>query len=176
MAAPKCPVHGVSSHNAYGKRKCRCEACVSFHRIYSKETRPKYAAYQKKWASENRDKTRASWFRWASKHDRSTYLARYNEKLKAKRRSTSFGDVHRLKRYGLTPEDYVELLQKQGGGCALCGSLHSQLSDKRRLSVDHDHGTGRVRGLLCYICNTKVVVVAEKFPHLFAKAIKYLEG
>lgn len=58
-------------------------------------------------------------------------------------------------RYGLTPGEYEQLLRKQGGGCALCGRTYSIGRDKKvtPLCVDHDHETGRVRGLLCSRCN-----------------------
>ena len=46
--------------------------------------------------------------------------------------------------YGLTATDYQRLLAHQGGGCAICGGAR-----RYRLNVDHDHATGRVRGLLC---------------------------
>lgn len=51
-------------------------------------------------------------------------------------------------RYGITHDQYDEMVEAQGGVCALCGK-----TDKRRLAVDHDHSTGRVRGLLCTSCN-----------------------
>lgn len=55
-------------------------------------------------------------------------------------------------KYGMTPAQYDVLLASQGGACAICGSLPS---DPRgfKLHVDHDHGTGRVRGILCGPCN-----------------------
>jgi len=56
-------------------------------------------------------------------------------------------------RYGISVQEYEELLDAQAGGCALCGGTHRS---GRRLHVDHDHETGRVRGLLCYPCNQAV--------------------
>lgn len=53
------------------------------------------------------------------------------------------------KLYGITPERYSKMLQEQGGKCAICGGLPIQ----KRLAVDHDHETGKVRGLLCACCN-----------------------
>lgn len=53
------------------------------------------------------------------------------------------------KTYGLTPEQYDELLKRQGGKCAICRARPKS----KRLAVDHDHGTGEVRGLLCSRCN-----------------------
>ena len=53
-------------------------------------------------------------------------------------------------RYGITLEDYDAMLVAQGGGCALCQRFPNE---GRRLAVDHDHETGRIRGLLCNPCN-----------------------
>ena len=52
-------------------------------------------------------------------------------------------------RYGLTYEDYDKLLAEQEGVCAVC----HRPPKTQRLNVDHDHKTGRVRGLLCFRCN-----------------------
>lgn len=50
---------------------------------------------------------------------------------------------------GLTDEQYATLLALQGGTCALCPATPKA----RRLNTDHDHATGKVRGLLCHRCN-----------------------
>ena len=52
-------------------------------------------------------------------------------------------------RTGLPLAEYDALLAAQGGGCAICGNAPKT----RRLHVDHDHKTGKVRGLLCHRCN-----------------------
>lgn len=50
---------------------------------------------------------------------------------------------------GVSIEEYDRMLAAQGGGCAIC---HNPPKN-RRLHVDHDHKTGKVRGLLCFRCN-----------------------
>lgn len=74
-----------------------------------------------------------------------------------------------LSRYGLTPEAYEEMLESQGGGCAICGKTPEE--NGRRLAVDHDHTCcprrdgccGKcVRGLLCNACNIHAVPYAER--------------
>jgi recombination endonuclease VII len=71
-------------------------------------------------------------------------------------------------RYGLSKEDYERMLDEQGGVCAICGSA----PDKQRLSVDHNHGTGKVRGLLCHKCNLALgVIESAKYPDY----LSYLE-
>lgn len=56
----------------------------------------------------------------------------------------------RLK-YGLTEKEYNKIYKDQNGKCAICGMPESEL--KKKLCVDHDHKTGKVRGLLCTLCN-----------------------
>lgn len=54
-------------------------------------------------------------------------------------------------RYGITLDEYTQMLEEQGGVCAAC---QEPPLPNRRLSVDHDHSTGAVRGLLCHHCNS----------------------
>lgn len=53
--------------------------------------------------------------------------------------------------YGLSVRQYDKLYNEQGGKCAICKTPQSEL--KKNLCVDHDHKTGKVRGLLCTLCN-----------------------
>lgn len=55
-----------------------------------------------------------------------------------------------LKVYNLTLEQYDQMFEDQNGVCAICGGINY---GGRRLVVDHDHKTGKVRGLLCHHCN-----------------------
>ena len=63
--------------------------------------------------------------------------------------------AHIEKRYGLTRAQYAALLELQGGRCAIC-RRGPEGSGKKRLTVDHDHRTGEVRGLLCNLCNVSL--------------------
>ncbi|ADF42419.1 endonuclease VII [Synechococcus phage S-CBS2] len=73
--------------------------------------------------------------------------------------------------YGITLEQYEEMDQKQGGVCSICSSRPGS----RRLSVDHCHSTGKVRGLLCSNCNTAIGLLGDNRAILQA-AITYLEA
>lgn len=75
-------------------------------------------------------------------------------------------------RYGLEPEQLAELLEAQEGLCAIC--RQSEVA-RKHLSVDHDHFTGKVRGLLCNRCNTSIGKF-EDDPNLLRKAAEYLEA
>lgn len=62
---------------------------------------------------------------------------------------------HLRRTYGITEEQYEELLEAQNKNCAVCLRPASEFAV--RLAVDHDHATGEIRGLLCGHCNHRVV-------------------
>jgi hypothetical protein len=74
-----------------------------------------------------------------------------------------------LRLYGISLEDYDKILTQQEGVCACCGK-----PDFIRLHVDHDHKTGKVRGLLCHICNQKVLPTLEIYGDRLQLGIEYL--
>lgn len=73
--------------------------------------------------------------------------------------------------YGLSAEEYEEMLEEQDGECAIC---HNFCSSGRRLAVDHCHSTGKVRGLLCGNCNTGLGKFEDSIERL-QRAIEYLQ-
>lgn len=81
-------------------------------------------------------------------------------------------DCMRDRKYGLKPGEYDRMLEQQGGGCAIC---KNPCARERRLSVDHCHSTGRVRGLLCQNCNAAIGMLKEDVA-LFFRAVEYLSG
>ncbi len=62
--------------------------------------------------------------------------------------------------YRITPEQYDQMLKAQNEKCAMC-SIHYSEATKKRLYVDHDHKTKKVRGLLCNKCN----IILGYFDH-----------
>lgn len=81
--------------------------------------------------------------------------------------------THRRRRYaqiGISEEGYKELLKRQGGRCAICRSRPRGT----RLSVDHDHKTGEIRGLLCKNCNQGLGHFRDD-PVRLKEAVKYLQ-
>ena len=64
--------------------------------------------------------------------------------------------AYALKRkYGITPDQYEQLLRQQNGTCALCPKTEE--AEGKSLAVDHNHKTGEIRGILCSYCNHRVV-------------------
>ena len=79
-------------------------------------------------------------------------------------------------RHGINLVFYEKMLTDQVGVCAICSrhETHEVNGKRQRLSVDHDHETGVVRGLLCNLCNTGLGCARESISTLKAM-IEYLE-
>jgi len=78
-------------------------------------------------------------------------------------------------RTGVSEEAYEALSQSQNGKCAICHRLAIEVEDGRALAADHDHVSGRVRGLLCRPCNTALGLLADDASRL-RSAIEYLKA
>lgn len=98
------------------------------------------------------------------------------------------GRAEHLKRvYGITAEEYDAMLVAQGGVCAICGlsdtSRERKIEGRKRLPrrnidtlrIDHDHVTGKVRGLLCTPCNQAIGHMRDD-PELLRRAAVYLDS
>lgn len=73
--------------------------------------------------------------------------------------------------FGISVEEYDLMVLKQDNKCAICAIHQSQ--EKRRFAVDHDHKTGKIRGLLCINCNRGIGALKDS-SELLEKAIDYL--
>lgn len=99
----------------------------------------------------------------------------YHKELNARKNNSPEGKAywraHNLKKdFNLTVEEYDAMHEAQGGVCAICG----RPQQGKRLAVDHDHTTGKVRGLLCTACN-RVMGYLDN-THWIASATKYKES
>jgi hypothetical protein len=133
-----------------------CKSC------YVKEHRQKNPAYyvrerakNQQWRMNNKEHLKLKQRQYTStpefKETKRGYLLRYN--------------------CGITEADFKKMLDAQGGLCALCKKPPS--SHKRNLSVDHCHRTGRVRGLLCDLCNWHLGKV-DRDPSIVERIRSYL--
>jgi hypothetical protein len=95
----------------------------------------------------------------------------YYRKHKISYHKLSWGRNIRLK-YGITVDQYNAFFLKQNGQCAICGVHQAELNQK--LSVDHNHATKKVRGLLCVNCNRSLGIIENKT--FCMKASIYLAG
>ncbi len=104
---------------------------------------------------------------WLAKRRRQENEARARRDPK---RLRQIGRDSKLKQlYGITRAEYNVMLDFQGGGCAICGCDNG----KHRMAVDHDHRSGKIRGLLCHSCNLGIGQFGEDTERL-RKAANYL--
>lgn len=78
----------------------------------------------------------------------------------------------KLKKYGITYDQYVEMLEQQEGQCGVC---KDKLDQGKHTHVDHCHSTGKVRGLLCNKCNVALGLLKDN-PDIAHAAGRYLES
>lgn len=112
-------------------------------------------AYKRKYLRDHtsyRKRQLANTNRWKEKNPEAAYKSKM--------------DHYYRKKYGITFDQYEEMLKSQNYGCKLCG--RKQI--KNRLAVDHDHNDGRVRGILCSSCN---LALGQLEPHI-DRVIQYL--
>ena len=77
--------------------------------------------------------------------------------------------ISRIRMYGISVDDYNRMLEEQNHGCYICGKSTAN----RALDIDHDHKTGKVRGLLCSVHN-RVLGLFDDDPELLLAAHIYL--
>jgi len=83
----------------------------------------------------------------------------------------------RERKFGISHAEYAELHKKQNGVCAICFKPETATRNGKvkSLAVDHCHTTGKIRGLLCYECNTGIGKLHES-EKIFLAAIQYLKA
>jgi len=148
------------------------------HQANIVENRTKNREAMRRWYAANRDK--------AQERARAAYRADPAKAIAIVRRRQAervdeirvYAKTRHLGVYGLTLEDYEALYAIQGGVCAVCSrpesKRHSRSNEPLQLSVDHDHETGAVRGLLCGACNMALGLLQDE-PDRLRAAIEYLE-
>lgn len=157
----------MTAYNARPERKARMIAL---------RARPEYKAKQSAWNAqyrlkpENKEKERAR--KNTQEYKEKALSHRSSESAKAKRLS-----YRRKLHYGITQDAYDNLLYKQNGVCAICGNPETVIirGTLCPLSVDHDHDTGAIRGLLCSTCNSALGLFKDNIENL-SNAIDYLMG
>ncbi len=136
------------------KRCTRCSTVKSTSEFYGKTNDRGY----KFLAAECKTCTKGRSDDWRSKnHTKANKIAREAQRRLRERepeRCEYQWRTSAYKKFGITVEDYDEMLEDQKGVCKICKRTQSASSDRfKRLAVDHDHELGFVRGLLCTACN-----------------------
>lgn len=126
-----------------------------------------HRAIARKWPHEKRKNDPE----WRAQQNEKVRLYRLKMKAQDPTWQEKVNDSTRKTLYGITPEQYQDMLQAQGGVCAIC---RNTCSTGRKLCVDHCHETGRIRGLLCSECNNGIGKLKDS-PTLLRIAANYLE-
>ena len=134
----------------------QCRICVNTRTREWRKDNPKQADRHKKEYWNNREKHLKRGRDWR-KNNKEAYKSTV---IKSK--------------YGVTLEEYNEMLGGQNYKCAICGSDNSGRGDEA-FCIDHNHKTGKIRGLLCHNCNIGLSKFKENISNL-EKSIKYLEN
>ena len=136
------------------------------------------AKHRDEWIAKRREGTaaraaqaKASKAKWEKANPDKVYVQRLRQRIKAQLRALS--SELRLN-YRVSFDEYMAIWKMQGGVCAICKSPHSGNRKVRDLIIEHDHTTGRVRGLTCQFCNHGLAGFKDNIDNLKA-AILYLE-
>lgn len=120
--------------------------------------------FTKEWRKRNIDHVKA--------YSKEQYTSIYKNNTEARRR------YNLKKKFGITPEIYQQMLDKQNNVCAICCSDETAMDHRsnklKRLAIDHCHTTGRIRGLLCVNCNHALGKFKDSIT-IMEQAIKYLK-
>lgn len=150
-------------------KKIENDADVSEHTAYMREYRktPKNRAYMKDYLHEynQRPEAKAAKAERDARPENKAYMKEYLQGYKM--------EYSLMKRYGMTLDEYAEMDEEQGWMCKICKSPTSGRKDSPLFHVDHDHATGKVRGLLCNNCNVGIARLKEDATVL-RSAIAYL--
>ena len=155
---------------------------------YYKRLRSKNKEKQNEWSKEYYQRNKKKVIKYSIEYARK-HRDRDRDKVNAARRKYKENnrDKHALwarkaslkRRFGITLEDYENMLESQGYVCAICHGnetvMDKRIGRPRNLAVDHCHNTGKIRGLLCTNCNTMIGSAMDN-KGVLASAIEYLES
>jgi len=164
-------------HNYYLKNK---ERIAARNKAWQHANQERVNARQREKRRANPEPVRAAVRLYRSKHleERKAYQKRYNElnKDKAKVYYYQHKDGIYCRVYKITVDEYNRMVEAQGGVCAVCHQetrYKSHARSRRGLVIDHDHATGKVRGLLCVGCNLALGYLDDK-PELCERLLSYM--
>lgn len=192
--ATHCYRHGdLNEDNAYkaieeGRIRFRCKICAHENsKKRYKENREEAILRAAKWKRENKERVRElnridreknpeKYKKW-----REDYEKRNRDHLRSQ--GKEFRERHKdrlqkkavCKLHNIEISDYEEMVKDQENKCKICGMEETRIwkGKPMRLCIDHDHKTGKIRGLLCHSCNTGLGKFCDN-TDLLERAIMYL--
>lgn len=151
-------------------KKCRNKKGREKRKNESKKDKEKRAIKQKEYYKKNKEKILTHHKKWQKNnlHKIKEWRKKNFDKCRNYRLKTS---------HKITLKQYNEIFKNQKGKCAICGKkeIHKNQYGIISLSVDHDHKTGKIRGLLCIKCNYMLGYGCDN-PLILIKGSKYLKN
>ena len=166
---PKCEQHLLLDqfHKHKGKGplglKSWCKACDNANMAERRKNDLEWAEKRNKKKSEH----------YYANQDKEREKARVRDslpKIKLQSKNNRY-----LRKYGLTKNQVDDMLQNQNNKCEIC---KKEFGENNRYCVDHDHNTGKVRGILCHPCNVSLGLIKDsiKTAQSMAKYLKAHKG
>ena len=173
------------------------EAISARVKLYQENNKEKRSAKAKEWRKKNKEaikqyyennkeqiNTKSKEWYENNKEKVAAQQKEYNEKNKEKIAAQQkeyrevnkvlIADMHRMARYGITPDSFKRMLKEQNNKCKICLVEFDELIPNQKINVDHCHTTNQVRGLLCSLCNRGLGHFKDNTKTL-TKAINYLQ-
>jgi len=160
-------------------RPCATYGCDEPRVVYPSQTATYCAKHLRERSQASKEKNREQAREYGRRYQKE-YYAKNKEKYRAWREQTRperiayarayYKRYYRYNTYGLNEDDYEKLLEAQGGVCAICGEDNGET-----LGVDHDHVTGRIRGLIHRKHNAAIGALGDSVDGL-RRATAYLES
>lgn len=165
-------------------RRCQLSKRMRDDEVKGMKTPEERRAYQREWRRAHADQENARNASWRKANpeevraETAAYQRAHPEKAGAwarahpeitRQRLVEWGRAHpgyasaqaRKRNYGMIQAEYDAMLEKQHGKCACCGRSNSKSGRYAPLFVDHDHKTGKIRGLLCHQCNIALGMLGD---------------
>jgi len=177
----------AAQHKA--RYEAKKESIAAQHKARYEAKKEQYCARKKAYYDANKEKVKARNKAWVEankdKHDAATkaYQAANKEKYEAYKKAwrEANPDRHKLhgrknhlqRKYGLTLDQFAEMLRACDNRCQCCKTPFSEILNEQP-RVDHCHSTGMVRGILCHRCN-RLLGDAEDNPSMLQECARYLE-
>lgn len=148
-----------------------CSPCsVVLTKLWRKSNPEKHRLQRKTWRKNNPRKNKKYHKDTYGRHKVTHQLSVRKWQVSNKGKIKGYARAAGLKySYGISLEDYARLYKKQRGRCKICSV------EKETLCVDHNHTSGKIRGLLCRQCNAALGLFRDK-KRIVQKAWRYLDG
>jgi predicted restriction endonuclease len=142
-------------------------------RKYHHDHKVEINARHKRHCDERKDEVavKNALYRLGHKDEIAAYQKQYRQDHKAELAARNREDKL-IRKFGIDLEQYNQMLTAQDGRCAICGSHQNEY--KKAFAVDHDHNTGKIRGLLCHKCNS-LLGHAKDDIEILRSATRYLQ-